>query len=89
MGETDGCTGSHACRDRPTPGAAAAVVSPPMDALIAASARALAAGDALGALQGVALRDDRIGQARARRWLAPPLVDFTSILLLPASLPGA
>ncbi|HEX7891535.1 MAG TPA: helix-turn-helix domain-containing protein [Ramlibacter sp.] len=30
-----------------------------------------------------------IGQARARRWLAPPLVDFTTILLLPASLPGA
>ena len=30
-----------------------------------------------------------IGQARARRWLAPPLVHFTTILLLPASLPGA
>ena len=30
-----------------------------------------------------------IGQARARRWLAPPLVDFTTILLLPGSLPGA
>ncbi|MFD1577836.1 helix-turn-helix domain-containing protein, partial [Ramlibacter ginsenosidimutans] len=30
-----------------------------------------------------------IGQARARRWLAPRLVDFTTILLLPASLPGA
>jgi tetratricopeptide (TPR) repeat protein len=30
-----------------------------------------------------------IGQARARRWLAPPLVDFTTVLLLPASLPGA
>lgn len=30
-----------------------------------------------------------IGQARARRWLAPPLSDFTTILLLPASLPGA
>jgi len=30
-----------------------------------------------------------IGQARARRWLAPPLADFTTILLLPASLPGA
>jgi hypothetical protein len=30
-----------------------------------------------------------VGQARARRWLAPPLVDFTTILLLPASLPGA
>lgn len=30
-----------------------------------------------------------IGQARARRWLAAPLVDFTPILLLPAALPGA
>lgn len=30
-----------------------------------------------------------LGQARARRWLAPPLVDFTTVLLLPASLPGA
>lgn len=30
-----------------------------------------------------------VGQARARRWVAAPLVDFTTILLLPASLPGA
>jgi DNA-binding transcriptional ArsR family regulator len=30
-----------------------------------------------------------IGQARSRRWLAPPLAGFTTILLLPASLPGA
>jgi hypothetical protein len=28
-----------------------------------------------------------IGQARARRWLAPPLAGFTTILLLPTSLP--
>jgi tetratricopeptide (TPR) repeat protein len=28
-----------------------------------------------------------IGKARARRWLSPPLVEFTTILLLPASLP--
>ncbi|QDL36225.1 helix-turn-helix domain-containing protein [Rhodoferax sediminis] len=28
-----------------------------------------------------------IGRARARRWLAPPLVGFTTILLLPAALP--
>jgi len=28
-----------------------------------------------------------IGHARARRWLAPPLAGFTTILLLPASLP--
>ena len=27
-----------------------------------------------------------IGQARARRWLAPPLAGFTTILLLPATL---
>ena len=28
-----------------------------------------------------------IGRTRAQRWLAPPLVGFTTILLLPASLP--
>ncbi len=28
-----------------------------------------------------------IGQARSRRWLAPPLTGFTTILLLPAALP--
>jgi hypothetical protein len=30
-----------------------------------------------------------IGRARARRWLAPPLTGFTTILLLPAALPLA
>jgi len=30
-----------------------------------------------------------IGRARARRWLAPPLAGFTTILLLPPSLPLA
>lgn len=30
-----------------------------------------------------------IGRARARRWLAPPLAGFTTILLLPATLPFA
>lgn len=30
-----------------------------------------------------------IGRARARRWLAPPLAGFTTILLLPAMLPCA
>lgn len=30
-----------------------------------------------------------IGRARAQRWLAPPLVEFTTILLLPAALPLA
>jgi hypothetical protein len=29
-----------------------------------------------------------IGRARAQRWLAPPLVGFTTILLLPAALPA-
>jgi DNA-binding transcriptional MocR family regulator len=28
-----------------------------------------------------------IGQARARRWLSPPLTGFTTILLLPTALP--
>ncbi|MGA0611566.1 helix-turn-helix domain-containing protein [Caldimonas sp. KR1-144] len=28
-----------------------------------------------------------IGRARAQRWLAPPLAEFTTILLLPAALP--
>ena len=28
-----------------------------------------------------------IGRARARRWLAPPLAEFTTILLLPAAFP--
>ena len=30
-----------------------------------------------------------VGRSRAQRWVAPPLVDFTTILLLPASLAGA
>jgi hypothetical protein len=30
-----------------------------------------------------------IGRARAQRWLAPPLAGFTTILLLPPSLPAA
>jgi hypothetical protein len=29
-----------------------------------------------------------IGRARARRWLAPPLTGFTTILLLPSAVPG-
>ena len=29
-----------------------------------------------------------IGRARSQRWLAPPLAGFTTILLLPASLPS-
>jgi hypothetical protein len=30
-----------------------------------------------------------VGQARSRRWLAPPLTGFTTILLLPAGAPSA
>jgi hypothetical protein len=44
--------------------------------------RALADLDAAGRVRS-------IGQARARRWLAPPLTGFTTILLLPATLPIA
>jgi hypothetical protein len=35
-----------------------------------------------------AARVRSIGRARARRWLSPPLAGFTTILLLPAALPG-
>lgn len=44
--------------------------------------RALAELEAAGQVRA-------IGQARARRWLAPPLAGFTTILLLPAALPLA
>ncbi|TFY98185.1 helix-turn-helix domain-containing protein [Ramlibacter humi] len=44
--------------------------------------RAVAELEEAGQVRGV-------GQARARRWVAPPLTGFTTILLLPASLPGA
>ena len=42
--------------------------------------RALAELEAAGRVRS-------IGQARARRWLAPALAGFTTILLLPAALP--
>jgi len=42
--------------------------------------RALAELDAAGRVRS-------IGQARTRRWLAPPLAGFTTSLLLPSSLP--
>jgi hypothetical protein len=42
--------------------------------------RALADLEAAGRVRSV-------GLARARRWLAPPLVEFTTILLLPTALP--
>lgn len=42
--------------------------------------RELAELEALGRVRAV-------GQTRARRWLAPPLTGFTTILLLPAALP--
>ena len=44
--------------------------------------RALAELEAAGRVRA-------IGQSRARRWLSPPLVGFTTILLLPAALPIA
>jgi len=43
--------------------------------------RALAALEAAGRVRSV-------GQARARRWLSPPLTGFTTILLLPGALPA-
>ncbi len=42
---------------------------------------------ALAELESAA-RVRAIGHARARRWLAPPLAGFTTILLLPAALPS-
>ncbi|MCM5681406.1 helix-turn-helix domain-containing protein [Schlegelella sp. S2-27] len=57
------------------------------------SALALALGDSQRTVQRAlaelesAGRVRSIGQARARRWLAPPLTGFTTILLLPAALP--
>jgi len=57
------------------------------------SALALALGDSQRTVQRAlveleaAARVRSIGHARAQRWLAPPLVGFTTILLLPAALP--
>jgi len=57
------------------------------------SALALALGTSQRTFQRalVALEADgrvrSIGKARARRWLSPPLTGFTTILLLPATLP--
>jgi hypothetical protein len=58
------------------------------------SALASALGDsqrtvqrALAELEGQG-RVRSIGRARSMRWLAPPLTGFTTILLLPASLPA-
>ncbi|MEO5794135.1 MAG: helix-turn-helix domain-containing protein [Rhodoferax sp.] len=59
------------------------------------SALALALGDSQRTVQRAlaeleaAGRVRAIGQARARRWLAPTLAGFTTILLLPAALPFA
>ncbi len=59
------------------------------------SALALALGDSQRSVQRAladleaAGRVRAIGQARSRRWLAPPLAEFTTILLLPAALPFA
>jgi hypothetical protein len=43
--------------------------------------RALAESEAAGRVRS-------LGRARAKRWLSAPLAGFTTILLLPASLPG-
>ncbi|MBV8037650.1 helix-turn-helix domain-containing protein [Roseateles sp.] len=57
------------------------------------SALALALGDSQRTVQRMlaeleaAGRVRAVGQARARRWLAPPLTGFTTILLLPAAPP--
>ncbi|MBP7147923.1 MAG: helix-turn-helix domain-containing protein [Acidobacteria bacterium] len=57
------------------------------------SALALAVGDSQRTVQRALVELEAAGQvrsirrARARRWLAPPLAGFTTILLLPAVLP--
>jgi hypothetical protein len=56
------------------------------------SALALALGQSQRSVQRVlsellaASRVRRLGRARAQRWLAPPMIGFTTTLLLPASL---
>jgi hypothetical protein len=57
------------------------------------SALALALGDSQRTVQRALVDLEAagqvrsIGRARAQRWLAPPLIGFTTILLLPAALP--
>jgi hypothetical protein len=57
------------------------------------SALALALGDSQRTVQRALVDLEAAGRvrsnarARAQRWLAPPLAGFTTILLLPASLP--
>lgn len=57
------------------------------------SALALALGDSQRTVQRALVELEAagqvrsIGRARAQRWLAPPLLGFTTILLLPAALP--
>jgi hypothetical protein len=57
------------------------------------SALALALGDSQRTVQRALVELEAagqvrsIGRARAQRWLSPPLVGFTTILLLPAALP--
>jgi hypothetical protein len=58
------------------------------------SALALALGDSQRTVQRALVELEAAGQvrsvgrARARRWLAPPLAGFTTILLLPTALPS-
>lgn len=80
----------------PIDGAQASLVALLSDgAAWSTSALALALGDSQRTVQRALAEleaDGRvraIGQARARRWLAPPLAGFTTILLLPAALPIA
>ena len=47
-----------------------------------------ASGDKLNALDPASGKVQFYGRARARRWMTPPVPGFTTILLLPASLPG-
>jgi tetratricopeptide (TPR) repeat protein len=59
------------------------------------SALALALGTSQRTVQRALLELERagrvraLGRARARRWLSPPLTEFTTLLLLPAALPFA
>ena len=59
------------------------------------SALALAMGDSQRTIQRALAELEAegkvrsIGRARAQRWLSPPLAGFTTILLLPGTLPSA
>lgn len=78
----------------PVPGEASELLALLSDgAAWSTSALALALGTSQRSVQRelagleAAGRVRAVGQARAQRWLAPPLTGFTTILLLPAALP--